>query len=215
MQTRDFHWKLKLLEDAGTFTGIASPYGDPPDLIGDIVERGAYSQSIASQGTGYPVLWAHNQAEPIGVARISDSQAGLQVDGSLVMADPVAQRAYQHMRAGSMKGLSIGFTVPHGSDKAVRRDDGTRLLREIRLHEISLVAVPAAPRAQVTSVKSLADVRYLLKNFRDVDEDGLGELLAIDSELRRLLVGRDPSEVKAATLAELKRFEAELKLMAA
>src|SRR5450759_3748887 len=108
MLTRDFSWKLKLLEDAGSFSGIASPYGPPVDLVGDEVAPGAYSASIAAQGTGYPFLWTHDPSTPLGVARVSDAPAGLQIDGALVMADPAAQRAYQHMRAGSMKGLSIG-----------------------------------------------------------------------------------------------------------
>jgi HK97 family phage prohead protease len=212
MLTRDYCWKLKSLEEAGVFSGLASPYGPPVDLAGDEVAPGAYSAAIAAQGTGYPVLWSHDTSQPIGVARIGDSPAGLLVDGSLVMADPVAQRAYQHLRAKSMRGLSIGYTLPQDSSKVVQRADGSRLLREIHLHEISLVAVPAAPRAQVTSVKTLGDVRHVLKSFRDgqVDEDALSELLEIDRELKRLLVGRDPAEARAAMLRELQAFAGDL-----
>jgi hypothetical protein len=45
------------------------------------------------RGRGYPLLWAHEQSKPLGLAQISDSAAGLVVNGTMVMADPAAQRA--------------------------------------------------------------------------------------------------------------------------
>jgi HK97 family phage prohead protease len=110
MLTRDFSLRVKALDDSGTFTGYCSTYGGPPDLVGDIIEPGAYKQAIASQGNGYPLLWAHQQSEPLGLVKISDSAAGLVCNASMVMADPAAQRAYAHLKAGSIKGLSIGYT---------------------------------------------------------------------------------------------------------
>lgn len=189
MLTRDFPLKLKALDDSGAFTGYASTYGPPADMVGDIVERGAFSQSIAQQGKGYPLLWAHDQASPIGIAKVSDSRNGLVCEGSLVLADPLAQRAYAHLKAGSVKGLSIGFTLPSDDRKVVHSPDGTRSLREVRLHEISLCAIPANPRAQVTGVKSLGDIERLLRSVRasDVNGDTLRDLRGIDAELRRLL----------------------------
>jgi len=215
MLTRDFSLKVKGLEDpSGSFVGIASPYGDPPDAQGDVIDPSAYRQAIAQQGKGYPLLWSHKQDEPLGIARIEDSREGLVVHGQMLMEDPNAQRVHAHLKAGSVRGISIGYRVPQG--KAVFRDDGARVLKEIHLHEISVVAIPSANRATISAIKSLGDVRFALKSIGgEVDDDQLAELLAIDSELRRLLVGRDPVEVKATTLAELKRFEAELKLMAA
>lgn len=189
MLTRDFQLKLKALDDSGAFSGYASTYGPPADMVGDIVERGAFSQSIAQQGKGYPLLWAHDQASPIGVAKVSDSRDGLICDGSLVMADPIAQRAYAHLKAGSVKGLSIGFTLPNDERKIVHGSDGTRSLREVHLHEISLCAIPANPRAQVTGVKSLGEIETLLRSVRatEVNAETLRQLRSIDAELRRLM----------------------------
>jgi HK97 family phage prohead protease len=214
MDTRDFALKVKALEDSGSFSGFASSYGDPPDYVGDVIEPGAFKQAIAQQGRGYPLLWAHQQSEPVGIARISDSQSGLVVDGELLLDDPAAVRAHRHLKAGSIKGLSIGFTVPRGQGKSSYRDDGVRVLREVHLHEISLVAVPANPRATVTSVKTLGDVRHVLTSLRDgdVDDDELSELDAIDRELKRLLVAHDPAEkANAEALRELQGLAAALK----
>jgi prohead serine protease len=105
--------------------------------------------------------------------------------------------------------------VPEG--KASYSNDGTRTIREIKLYEISLVAIPANPRATVTAVKSLADAQNLLKSLRDADIDAgaLEELREIDQQLRRLLIGRDPQEMKQQMLAELETFAEQLKKLAA
>jgi HK97 family phage prohead protease len=188
MLTRDFPLKVKALGDSGAFTGYASSYGQPADLVGDVVEPGAFKQAILQQGLGYPLLWAHLQAEPIGIAKVSDSKDGLVVDGSLLLEDPAAARAYAHLKAGSIKGLSIGYSLPRGEGKVSYADDGTRTLKEVRLHEISLVAIPANPRAQITSVKSLQDVQRVLATMRDATEpEVLSQLHGVNLELKRLL----------------------------
>jgi hypothetical protein len=188
MHNKDFTFRVKAPGDEGTFTGLASPYGGPPDLVGDVVAPGAYKQAIASQGsTSYPLLFSHRQDEPLGLAKISDSPKGLVVDGTMVMADPVAQRVYAHLKAGSIKGLSIGYTVDPA--KVTYGDDGTRTLTEVRLFEISLVAVPCAPAAQVTSVKSLGQVEQLLSAIKhgEVTGDVAAQLRNIDAALKSLL----------------------------
>ena len=48
-------------------------------------------------------------------------------------------------------------------NKSELQRDGTRLIREVKLFEISLVAGPADPNARVTSVK---DVSRLLHSIR-------------------------------------------------
>jgi len=201
------------LEDSGAFTGLASTF-DNTDLTGDRIFRGAFSQSIARQPPkGYPVLWSHRQDEPIGVGRIEDSKDGLVIRGQLLLEDPAAARAYLHLRNQTVRGLSIGFSLPRGDGKVDYTHDGAHVLKEIFLHEVSLVSIPANPLATVTSVKTLGDVRHILKSLSDeqVDEDVLADLIEVDRELKRLLVGRDPAEAKAQMLAELAAFSEELK----
>jgi hypothetical protein len=189
MHTRDFVLKMKALgdESSGVFQGLLSPYGGPADSVGDVIAPGAYKQAIASQGSGYPLLWSHKQDEPIGIAKVSDSAAGLVVDGQLLMSDSGAQRAHAFMKAGIIKGLSIGYQVDPA--KVIYNNDGTRLLTEIRLYECSIVACPAAPTAQITSVKSLAQVERLLSGIKrdDVSGDLAAQLRSIDATLKSLL----------------------------
>jgi HK97 family phage prohead protease len=175
--------------ETGAFTGYASTYGAPADLTGDIVSPGAFAQSIAQQGAGYPLLWSHKQDEPLGIARVSDSASGLVVSGALLMSDSGAQRAYGFLKAGVIKGMSIGYTLPRDGGKVTYSDDGTRTLKEVHLHEVSLVAVPANPRAQVVSVKSIAQIEDVLRGVKpsDVNDEVLAQLRGVSAELKRLL----------------------------
>src|SRR5271170_6051856 len=213
MLTQDFTLRLKQLPDEdGTFTGYGSTYGGPPDLVGDIIEPGAFQQSIAQQGKGLPLLWSHRTDQPIGTAKLSDDTKGLLVHGSLVLADPKAQAAHAHLKAGSIKAMSIGYDVPHGQGKVSYADDGTRTLKEIKLYEISLVAIPANPRAQITAVKSLADCEHVVRALRDATEpDALFALKSIDRELKRLLAGAGRDSDDAEALSALRELDSHLK----
>jgi hypothetical protein len=86
--------------------------------------------------------------------------------------------------------MSIGYDIATGQGKVAYSDDGTRTLKEIKLYEISLVAIPANPKATVTSVKSLGDVQQILHSLRGATDPGIvAQLRQIDGELRRLLPG--------------------------
>ena len=129
----------------------------------------------------------------MGLAKVSDSAAGLVVNGPMVMVDPAAQRAHAHLKAGSIKGLSIGYTLPpESTGKTTYNADGTRTIREVKLFEMSLVTIPADPRAMVASLKSLSQVDQLLRSLKggDVDAETLASLRSIDTTLKALL-GKD------------------------
>ena len=194
MLTRDYSLRLNLKsldESSGRFDGICATYGGPPDHVGDILEPGCFAKSIAMQpANGYPLLWAHRQDEPIGTSRISDSAGALLVSGTLLMADTTAQKAYMHLRAGSIKGISFGFTLPPESSGKVKYDSmNVRHISELFMHECSLVACPANPLAQVTNLKSLEQIENVLRTFRPggVTASDLEQLRAIDFRLRSLL----------------------------
>jgi len=70
---KDFRFELKSLSDPGTFEGLAATYGDV-DLGGDIIEPGAFQKTMADKGGEVPILWQHDQREPIGVGKLSDSR---------------------------------------------------------------------------------------------------------------------------------------------
>lgn len=196
MENLDFSWRIKGgVSDEGSFVGLASPYGDPPDYQNDVVAKGAFAQSIRQQpAQGFPLLWCHDTKSPLGVARIEDSGPGLAVKGQLFLEVQAARDALVLIKGGACRGLSVGFLQPRG-DKVEYRDDNVRVLKEIHLVELSCVPVPAASRAQITSVKTLSEVQQVLQTIRDATEpEVISALRYIDIQLKRLLLERDNPE---------------------
>lgn len=142
--------------DEGVIEGYASYFGGEPDSVGDVVASGAFARSLTEHkaaGTAPLMLWQHDPTEPIGVwTDIREDQNGLAVKGQLVLEAEKGREAHALLKAGALNGLSIGFRARD----AECRNGGGRLLQDLQLIEISLVSIPAAPRARVTSVKSAA-----------------------------------------------------------
>lgn len=138
-------------DDAGTFTGYASVFGEP-DSFGDTIRRGAFGRSIRERkSTGGPAMfWNHNPDQPIGVwLEIVEDERGLKVTGKLVTETARGAEALALLKAGAVNGLSIGFRAR----KSERGPNGGRVLTDIELVEISLVSLPAASKARVMTVK--------------------------------------------------------------
>ncbi|MBP2446376.1 phage major capsid protein [Rhizobium leguminosarum] len=133
------------VDDAGTITGIAWPFGSP-DRVGDVIEKGAFASPEV-----LPMLFAHDQGQVIGVwDQIEETPDGLTVKGRLLVDDVERAREVRAMiRTKAVSGLSIGFRT-----KAAKPRQRGRTITALDLHEISVVAVPSHPGAQITSVKA-------------------------------------------------------------
>lgn len=182
---------------SGRIEGLASPFGGDPDAYGDIVAPGAFAKSLAlheAERTAPAMLWSHDPSRLVGRwTRLVERQDGLHVEGSLNLKTTEGAQAFEHVRAGDLDGLSIGFDIPKGGAEFV---EGRRMLREIALMEVSLVAMPAARRARVTAVKSIAgpdELRDILRN------SGLPHRAAekIAAGGWAVLNGRSPDELEA------------------
>ena len=137
-------------DDEGTLSGHASIFGNV-DLQGDVVQHGAFKEILVNEAGQIPLLWQHNAREPIGVARVGEDARGLKFSASLVLEDPLARTARAHVKAGSVRGVSIGFDILKDGAKFV---NGVRHLIGLKLFEISLVTFAANQLARVEAVKS-------------------------------------------------------------
>lgn len=143
-----FSLEIKTMTEAGAFDGLLSVYG-VLDAGGDVVEVGAFSKTIRDRGGKIPLLWQHKADVPIGSLALTDTAAALEVKGQLLMELPQAQQAYALIKAGIVKGLSIGYeTIKKTMDGSIRR------LKEVKLYEGSLVTFPMNELAVVTAVKA-------------------------------------------------------------
>jgi len=133
------------VDDAGTITGIAWPFGSP-DRVGDVIEKGAFTSPET-----LPMLFAHDQGQVIGVwDQITETAEGITVKGRLLVDDVERAREVRAMiRSKAVSGLSIGFVT-----KAAKPRTRGRTITALNLHEISVVAVPCHPDAKITSIKA-------------------------------------------------------------
>lgn len=145
-------FEVKELTDSGSFEGLASTYGNV-DLGGDIVEAGAFKEFVFTKDQKIRVLAGHDTRAPIGKGIVTDTHVGLAIKGQINLALARGRDTYELMKDGIIDGLSIGFDILPGGQEI--REDGVRLLKKLKLWEVSLVTFPMNPAAQVSAVKSI------------------------------------------------------------
>lgn len=138
-------------EEQRTIEGIAST--PKTDLMDDIVEPKGAEFKLP-----LPLLWQHNAREPIGhvtAAKVSDR--GIQIRAQLARIDePGALKdrldeAWQSIKSGLVRGLSIGFKSIESAD--IDGSYGRRFIKWLWL-ELSAVTIPANIEASIQTVKS-------------------------------------------------------------
>ena len=176
MKTRAFPLDIKEVGEKGTFTGYASIFNNV-DAHGEKVVPGAFGESLARhkrEGTTPLLLWQHRSDEPIGGWEdLAEDGKGLWGKGRIeIEAGATEKRVYTHMKAGNIRGLSIGYR-----EVEVEPDNGIRLLKKLDLMEVSVVSFPANRRARVESVKSecWCKLEDLARRFRDGEPGAIKE----------------------------------------
>lgn len=142
--------EIKAMDEHGRFAGYASVFG-VVDNQRDRVSRGAFKRSLLERKSPVQLLWQHQWENPIGtIEKLFEDERGLYIEGKLLLAVEKAREAYALLKAGALRGLSIGY-----QSKQARRcpDSGVRELLDVELWEISIVTVPANAAANVTVVK--------------------------------------------------------------
>ena len=160
-EMKDFAFEMKASDDR-TIEGMGSVFNNV-DQGNDIVLPGAFAKSIQARKPA--MLWQHKSDHLIGVwDEMRETPEGLFVKGR-ILETQVGNDAYTLAKAGALSGLSIGYGV---KDSAYDRKTGVRQLKELTLHEVSLVTFPMNERATITSVKAKpATERELEECLRD------------------------------------------------
>lgn len=170
-KTRDFDMALKEVGEDGSFTGYGSVFGNA-DSYGEIVEPGAFAASLkahAKAKTMPMMLWQHDTWQPIGVwDEMEEDDKGLRCSGRLLLGVKQADEAHIMLKAGAIRGLSIGYR-----ELAAEPDGNNRRLKKLDLREVSIVSFPANDKATIQTVKSILEggdlptVRQFEEHLRD------------------------------------------------
>lgn len=156
--------------DERRFVGYASTFGNT-DRVGDVVEKGAFNKSLnrhTREKTMPAMLLHHDMHRPIGKwTDMKEDAKGLYVEGTLTKGVRDADEAYALLNDGAINSMSIGYQV---NDEEWDAKAKVNRLKDIELHEVSLVTIPANSAALVTGVKDAdgeVNVRELEKALRE------------------------------------------------
>jgi uncharacterized protein len=196
-----FSIKAEGISENGSFEGYASTFGGKPDSYGDIIEQGAFKETILNggkNGLGIQMLYQHDIGKPIGIwTEIIENSTGLKVKGQIAINTSLGKDVYELLKIGAIKALSIRFE-PRGINAIEYLENNTiRKLKNLDLWEISLVTFPANTNATITQVKNAVESA---KNERELEHALHGFGLS-DNAAKYIVKLCKPS------LVEMKNFE--------
>lgn len=139
----------------GYIEGYASTYGNT-DLGGDVVEKGAFTQTLLHNNSRIPLLRDHEYTTDalMGVAYLSDDEKGLPFKAMMDLSDPAVASVYGKIKMMAEHGLKMGVSIGYNTIKSEPGDKGVRRLKELALHEISITPFPMNTEAVITSAKA-------------------------------------------------------------
>ncbi|NLX25552.1 MAG: peptidase U35 [Lentisphaerae bacterium] len=139
--------------DQRTFQGIATT--PATDRMADIVDPKGAEFKLP-----LPLLWQHDSKDPIGwVRKATVTDKGIEIEGEIadILDDgPLKDRlktAWQMIKAGLVRGLSIGFNPIEYSE--IKGTWGLRFTKWEWL-ELSAVTIPANQEATILAVKQFS-----------------------------------------------------------
>jgi hypothetical protein len=118
------------------------------------------------------------------LTKLEETPAGLIVEGSLDLDNPVARSAHAGMLDGRLSGVSVGVSV-----RRSHREGDVTVFDDVDLIEVSLTPVPANAEAAVLAVKSTTEVGRAMVASMEAD--------LIRGELADILTPSPPRPVMA------------------
>jgi HK97 family phage prohead protease len=144
----DYFWQPPAWVVTDPQNHIVEGYASLPNLDdqGDIIPLDAIDQALEPFMKWGNLREMHDKKAAGKVLAARVDEKGLYIQARV--DDPIA---WQKVRAGVYQGFSVGGDIPE--DACEQRADGARLIKELRLNEISLVDRPANQKARISFVK--------------------------------------------------------------
>ena len=182
-------------ENLGIVKGYGSVFGNK-DSDNDIIEKGAYKRTIKNNGSRVKYLYQHDITKPIGkMKELYEDEKGL-VFVAEVPKTTFGNEVLELMKYGVIDENSVGI-MPVKKDYD---EDGVRMIKEVKLYEISAVTIAANDEAKILEVKGqYNNTDYLSKRFDNLIKvirkgsvsDDLGYLIEYELEVLKSLIARD------------------------
>ena len=238
LETRMIEETFEVREDSDGMhlEGYAALFDSRSENLGgftEIIKPGAFRSSLRSRND-IKLLWNHDTGAVLGSTRsgtltLTEDERGLRVSATLPNTSH-GRDARELISRQDVTGFSFGFSMPaRGGDEW--NDNGTeRILKSVRLHEVSLTAFPAyrqtegtatvrgldkvAQRADIDA-DALADALLKIENGEDISTDDRQLLEKVISHLapEEAQPEIDEEEQKAKELMALKKKKLQLLMM--
>lgn len=132
------------------------------DSYGDIIEKGAFANTLNERKDRIAFAYQHDIWNPIGkIIEIKEDDKGLWLKVMLSSAEKDIQTK---VKEGILQELSIGYREVNAR-RETRDEKEVNVVSEIKLYEISLVTVAANPLARIEGMKGEEKRDYLEKEF--------------------------------------------------
>lgn len=199
MERKSFDVKIEE-KDGGRISGYASTFDRIPDSYGDVIAKGAFAESLESwraKGLPIPLLFGHRVDDPhmnIGaVDEAGEDERGLFFEARFDAESETAQYCRKLVKEGRISQFSFAFDVLDEGDAEL--EDGTKVreLRKLDIYEISLVPIPANPRATVEDVKAAEPESKAGRVLSKSNEDDLREAMSLIEGVLAKLEGDQPA----------------------
>ena len=190
-------------ENTGTVRGYGAVFNSPSLLLsGGFVEEvapGSFKKSLNERGTSTSkedifAYWNHNSdivlgSKRSGSLRLSEDATGLAYEIDMDLRSTEVRDKYFAVERGDVSSSSFGFDVPKNGDEWILpkndEDPVRRILRSVRLHEISIVSTPAYPDSKSWVSRSLESLSQASGINIDEIEDAIDK-----QDLRSLILDR-------------------------
>ena len=168
-------------DDSGKISGYFATYDRIPDSYGDVIAKGAFTETIQNRkesGHPFPLCWGHDLNQIIGAVDpedIEETEKGPLMTASFFKS-PLAQEKREIVKSGVVYQFSFAYDILDSGE--VTLEDGTKAneLRKLDLFEVSIVPIPANPRAEVTDIKATV-AEAVVKIVPELDEEAMKDVL--------------------------------------
>lgn len=163
-------------EENGGIAGYFSTYDVEPDSYGDIIEKGAFTETLKKReesGHPFPLCFNHDFSAIIGaVDSVKDTEKGPYIEAHFLDTQ-LAQDVRKMLQSGAIYQFSFAYDILQNRKPTKEENEKgiTNVLTKLDVFEISVVTVPANQNAVATEVKSIDVETKQGKRNRKADEE--------------------------------------------